>query len=63
MTDDKVNQVQKAMNTHKLKQLKRLFDVRHNGLNEMDNYLRGLVSHGITETQLIAEIESRRESK
>jgi len=63
MSDDQIHKVHKAMNTHKLKQLKRLFDVRHNGINEMDNYLRGLVSHGITETQLIAEIESRRESK
>ena len=57
MNDDKVKQVQKAMNVHKFKQLKRLFDVRHNGPNEMDNYLRGLVSHYVTEYQLIKEIE------
>ena len=59
MTDDKVNQVQKAMNVHKFNQLMRLFDVRHNGANEMDNYLRGLVSHGVTEYHLIKEIENR----
>ena len=61
MTDEKTQQVHKAMKHHQFKQIKRLFEVRHNGPNEMDNYLRGLVSHGVAEYELIKAIKEERE--
>ena len=47
------------MNDHLYKKLKRLFDARTNGANELDEYRRGIVSAKVKEEDLKAEIERR----
>lgn len=47
------------MNDHQFRQLKQLHDARNKSANDRDNYLRGLVTHGISEAALLEEIGRR----
>lgn len=47
------------MNDHIYKKLKRLYDARTKGANELDEYRRGIVSHNVKEVDLVKEIERR----
>jgi len=48
----------KPMNDHLYRKLKRLYDNRES-VNGRDEYLRGLVSHSVSEDALKGEIERR----